>query len=160
MPLTPISVGRYAIMSSSRFPFVTEFSYPLLYHVGRTKGNEPASGKDNHHHIIKRSDERKKKIGKKIHRIEHVEQGYNKQCLRAKRYSAVSKQSPIEFYKIRQMPDQAKHLPRGETRRRGSHIISSLLRFSGHVESYRQAHGQTIVIDAHTPFFSCAISRI
>jgi hypothetical protein len=52
-----------------------------------------------------------KETGKKIYWIEHVEQGGNKH-LRAK-HSAVSKQSPIEFCKIGQMPDQAKHLPRG-----------------------------------------------
>src|SRR5258706_10191247 len=131
-------------MSSSRFPFVTKFSYPLLYHVGRTKGNEPASGKDNHHQIIERPDEREKQLWKKIHRVEHVQHGCNKHGLSAQRYSAVLKQSPIEFCEIRKMPDQAKHLPRGETRRRGSHIISSLLRFSRNLESYRQAHGQTI----------------
>src|SRR5260221_1495070 len=140
-------------MSSSRFPFVAEFSYSLLYHVGRTKGNEPASSKDNHYQIIKRPNERKKKLGKKIHWVEHVQHGCNKPGLSAQRYSAVLKQSPIEFCEIRKMPDQAKHLPRGETRRRGSHIVSSLLRFSRNVESYRQAHGQTIDRRQYALFF-------
>src|SRR5215471_16581562 len=100
-------------MSSSRFPFVTKFSYPLLYHVGRTKGNEPASSKADHRQVIERPDEWEKKVRKKIHRLEHVQHSGDKQRLSAKRHPVVPKQSPIEFYEIRQMPNQAKHLPGG-----------------------------------------------